>query len=271
MGVRVAGMVIGFLVVAAAGCAGTGVRIEEAAAGQYHPADGAAVRAMLDDVTGLVKKSPATYSADFNVDGSTGARKYRLLGSAQFNRNGRLMHVAFKDFIFKSTVTMFFQEGDAIRVYYPVEKKMFVDDARTFDLVNYGGTSLAYGMIYDIATGTFPLIKGYRVKEGLAANSGNGSMLILENGAYYETISFKAGVPDKILLINRKTGEKLEVHLKKIVTQGDSVFFSNIMVISGGSGLRLEINFSRVNLNAPVKVKTVKDVPIPGSVKVFTM
>jgi len=43
------------------------------------------------------------------------------------------------------------------------------------------------------------------------------------------------------------------------------------MVVSWRSGLRLEINFNRINLNAPVKVKTVKDVAIPGSVKVFTM
>jgi len=260
-----------FLVFAATGCTGAGVRIDETPPGQYHPAGDAAVRSMLDSVSALAKKSPLTYSADFNVDGSTGARKYRLLGSAQFNRSGRLMHVAFKDFIFKSTVTMFFQEGDTIRVYYPVEKKMFVDDARTFDLANYGGTSLEYGMIYDIATGTFPLITPYRVREGLAANSGNGSMLVLENRDFFETISFKEGVPDKILLINRKTGEKLEVYIKKIVTQGGSVFFSNIMVVSGRSGLRLEINFNRINLNAPVKVKTVKDVAIPGSVKVFTM
>ncbi len=271
MSMRAVGAVLVFLVVAAAGCAGKGVKIEEVAPGQYHPADGTAVRAMIDVVASLAKKSPASYSADFNVDGSTGAKKYRLLGSAQFNRDGRLLHVAFKDFIFKSTVSMFFQEGNVIRVYYPVEKKMFVDDARTFDLANYGGTSLDYGMIYDIATGTFPLIKGYRVKEGLASNSGNSSMLILENSSYNETISFKDGVPDKILLINRKTGEKFEVHLKKIVTRGDSVFFSNIMVISGGSGLRLEINFNRVDLNTPVKVKTIKDVAIPGSVKVYTM
>lgn len=271
MSVRVVGAVLVCMAVAAAGCAGPGVRVEEAVPGQYHPAGGAAVRAMLDGVSSLVKKSPATCSADFNVSGSTGARTYRLAGSVEFDRSGRLMHIAFKDFIFKSTVTMFFQEGDTIRVYYPVDKKMFVDNTRTFDLANYGGTSLNYSMIYDVATGTFPLIKGYRVREGLAADNGNGSLLVLENGAYYETISFKQGVPEKILLVSRKTGEKIEVYLKKIVNQGDSVFFSNIMVISAGSRLRLEINFNRVSLNAPVKVKTVRDVTIPGSVQVYTM
>lgn len=259
------------LAVTAAGCGNNGVRVEDTSAGQYHPAGSDAVRGMVEGVSALAGKSPVTYSVDFTVDGSAGARKYKLLGSAQFSRKDRLMHVTFMDFIFKSPVAMFFQEGDAIRVYYPVDKKIFIDDTRTFDLANYGGASLDYGLLYDIATGTFPLIRGYSVKEGLAANNGNGSMLILQNNEYYETISFKDSMPDKILLINRKTREKIEVYLKKIVTQGDSVFFSNILVVPGGNGLRVEINFNRVRLNTPVKVKTIKEMSIPANVKSYTM
>jgi hypothetical protein len=271
MRMRFIGSMLVLLAVAAAGCGTTGARVEDTAAGQYHPAGSDAVRGMVEGVSALVKKSPATYNVDFNVDGSAGAGKFKLLGTAQFSRKDRLMHVTFMDFIFKSPVTMFFQEGDAIRVYYPVEKKIFVDDARTFDLANYGGASLEYGLLYDIATGTFPLIRGYSVKEGLAANSGNTSMLIVQNSGFYETISFKDGTPDKILLINRKTREKIEVYVKKIVTQGDSVFFSNMMIVAGGRGLRLEINFNKVRLNTPVKVKTIKEMTIPANVKSYTM
>ena len=271
MRAKVFGALMLVLAVAAAGCGTTPTRTEETAAGQYHPAGREAVRGMVDAVTALAKKSPSTYTVDFNVKGSAGARKFQLLGNAQFSRQDRLMHIAFMDYIFKSQIAMFFQEGDTIRVYYTVDKKMVIDDARTFDLANYGGASLGYDLLHDMATGTFPLIRGYSVKEGLAANTGNGSLLILQNSVYYETISFKNGAPDRVLLINRKTKEKIEVYVKKILVQGDSVFFSDLTIVSGGGGVRLEINFNKVLLNAPVKVKTIKDVTIPGNVKTYTM
>jgi len=266
MRARVFGAMLLVLAVAAAGCGTTPARTEETAAEQYHPAGSEAVRGMV-----LAKKSPSTYTVDFHVNGSAGARKYQLLGTAQFSRQDRLMHVTFMDYIFRSQIAMFFQEGDTIRVYYMVDKKMFIDDARTFNLANYGGASLGYDLLRDMATGTFPLIRGYSVKQGLAANSGNGSMLILQNSDYNETISFRNGSPDRILLTNRKTNEKIEVYVRKILAQGDSVFFSDLMIVSGGGRLRLEINFNKVQLNAPVKVKTIKDVTIPGNVKTYTM
>jgi hypothetical protein len=265
------GALLLILAVMAAGCGTAATRTEDTATGQYHPAAADAVRGMVESVSSLVKKSPATYTVDFKINGSAGARKYQLLGTAQFNRKDRLMHVTFMDFIFKSTVAMLFQEGDTIRVYYPVEKKMFLDDARTFDLANYGGASLEYGLLHDMATGTFPLVRGYSVKEGLAANDGSGSMLILQNSDYYETISFKNNAPDRVLLINRKTKEKIEVYVKKIMTQGDSVFFSELVVVSARGELRIEISFNRVQLNTPVKVKTIRDMTIPGTVKTFIM
>jgi hypothetical protein len=265
------GVLVVFLAVSAASCGSGELREGELAQGAFAPADRDAVRIMLEGVSALNKKSPASFRADFRIDGSAGARKYSLLGSAEFSRRERLLHVAFMDFIFKSPVATFLQDGDAIRIYYPIEKKMFVDSVTTFDLANYGGVGIGYDLLYDIATGAFPLIRGYRVKQGLAENGGNGSMLVLENGTFYETISLKGGTPDKILLINRKTREKLEVYIKKIISQDSSVFFSNVVVVSIANGLRLNIDFSKVKLNVPVKVKTVKDMAIPGNVKVYTM
>ena len=131
MRARAAGAVLVFLVFAATGCTGAGVRIDETPPGQYHPAGDAAVRSMLDSVSALAKKSPLTYSADFMLTEAP-ARGNTASWEAPSSTGQCLMHVAFKDFIFKSTVTMFFQEGDTIRVYYPVEKDVR-RRRRTFD------------------------------------------------------------------------------------------------------------------------------------------
>jgi len=126
-------------------------------------------------------------------------------------------------------------------------------------------------MFYDLITGVIPLISGYSVKQGLAANNGKGSMLILENPNYYQTISFRGNNPDKILLINRKTRERIEIYVKNPVGQGASRIYSNVMIVAQRVPLRLEITFKKIQLNAAVKVKTYKDMRLPDGLKVIQM
>ena len=253
------------------GCGDKLVRSDDMPTNQYQPSGKDAVRDMLESITAVNKKSPLTYAADFTIDGTIGQKTYRLMGSAQFNRKLRAMHVAFLDFIFRSPITTVFQDGDMIRIYYPVEKKLFVDSCKTIDLANYGGVSVNFDLLYSVLTGAMPLIPDYTVKQGLISNDGKELMLILENGLYYETISFIDKSPDKIKLINKSTGDKYEIYMKKPIIQGDSHFFANVIIVSQNTPLRLDIRFSRIRLNTPVKVKTIQDARLPGNVKIIQM
>ncbi len=264
---------IAVLIIAAAacGCATSAFRDDAAPADQYHPSGKDGIRTMVNSISDINRKSPESYALDFTIDGVYGEKKYKMLGSAQFNRKQRTMHVAFVDFIFRSPVTTMLQEGDVIRVYYPVEKKMFVDSFKKIDLANYGGISIDFSLFHDLITGIIPLISGYSVKQGLAANNGKGSMLILENPRYYETISFQGKDPDKILLVNKKTRDRLEIYVKKPVVQGNCRIYSNVMIVAQTARLRLDITFKRIQLNAPVKVKTVKDIKLPDGLQIIQM
>lgn len=265
---------IGALVIAAAaawGCATSAFRDDSAPEGQYHPSGKDGIRIMVDSIADINRKSPESYVLDFTIDGTYGEKKNKILGSVQFNRKQRTMHVSVVDFIFRSPLMTLLQEGDVIRVYYPVEKKMYVDNARTIDLANYGGVSIDFRMFHDLITGVIPLINGYSVKQGLAANSGKGSLLILENSHYYQTISFQGNDPDRILLINRKTKNKLEIYVKNPVGQGACRIYSNVMIVAKDVPLRLEIAFKKIQLNTPVKVKTFKDMKLPDGLKVIQM
>ena len=267
-----AGIVLLVLSAAAVlGCSTTPVRDDTALAGQYQPAGREGIRAMVDSIAVINRKCPESYTLDFDIDGTYGDKKNKLLGSAQYDKKQRAMHVAFVDYIFRSPVMTILREGDTVRVYYPVEKKMFVDSSKTIDLANYGGVTIDFDMFHDIITGSIPLITGYSVKQGLSANDGKGSLLILENPKYFQTISFQGNDPDKILLINKKTREKLEIYVKKPFTQGAGRIYSNIMIVAQGVRLRLDITFKKIRLNAPVKVKTVKDIKLPDNLKVIQM
>jgi hypothetical protein len=256
---------------AAGGCTTGAFRDDSALAGQYHPSGKERIRAMIDSISDINRKSPESYTLDFTIDGTYGEKKNKMLGSVQFNRKQRTMHVSVVDFIFRSPMMTFLQEGDVVRVYYPVEKKLYADNIKTINLANYGGISIDFRMFQDLITGVIPLITGYSVKQGLADNNGKGSMLILENPGFYETISFQGNDPDKILLINKTTREKLEIYVKNPVAQGTSRIYSNIMIISHSVPLRLEVTFKKIQLNTPVKVKTIKDLKLPDGLKIIQM
>lgn len=262
------------LMIAAAtawGCTTGAFRDESAPEDQYHPSGKEGIRSMVDTIADINRRSPESYTLDFNIDGTYGEKKNKMLGSMEFNRKQRTMHVSVVDFIFRSPVMTLLQEGDVIRVYYPVEKKMYVNNARTIDMANYGGVSIDFRIFHDLITGVIPLISGYSVKQGLTANNGKGSVLILENPDYYQTISFRGNDPDKILLINRKTRERIELYLKNPVGQGASRIYSNVMIVAQRVPLRLEITFKKIQLNAPVKVKTFKEMKFPDGLKIIQM
>jgi hypothetical protein len=128
-----------------------------------------------------------------------------------------------------------------------------------------------FDLLYSVLIGTIPLIPDYTVKQGLISNDGRESILILENSLYYETISFIGKSPDKIKLINKTTGDKYEIYMKKPIIQGDSHFFANVMIVSQTPPLRLDIRFSRIRLNTTVKVKTIQDARLSGNVKIIQM
>jgi hypothetical protein len=253
------------------GCGNKSIRNDDMLINQYHPSGKDAIRDMVDRISAINKKSPGSYAADFTIDGTIGEKTYKLLGNAQFSRKQRVMHIAFLDFIFRSPITTLFQEGDVIRIYYPVDKKLYVDNVKTIDLANYGGVSMNFDLLYSLVTGAIPLIPDYTVKQGLTGNDGKESMLIVENARFFETISFNGNDPDKIKLIDKNTREKLELYMKKPITQGESLFFSNVMIIAQSARIRLDITFSRIRLNAPLKVKTIQDARLPGNLKIIQM
>lgn len=237
----------------------------------YEPSDDKTLESMVNGIAAINKNSPGSYSVEFSVDGVYDRKKFKLQGNAQFNRKQRMMHAAFLDYIFNTQVTVFLLEGDTVRILFPIQKKMYVDDAKTINLANYGGFNINFNILFDLSTGTIPLLRDCRIRQGLIAKEEATSLLILENPGYIETISFNENVPDKILLIDKNTKDKLEIYIKKITRQGASRFFSGLKIIAKENSITLDITFNRVLLNNQVRVKTIKDIKLPENLQVIKM
>ena len=119
-------------------------------------------------------------------------------------------------------------------------------------------------------TGNIPLLINYRIKEGIKTEK-NSTYLVVENDSFYETISFKNNIADKMLFIKKTTGEKIEVYLDKRIKAGDSHYYSKIRFVSETSDMKISLEINRIRFNVPVKVKSVNSFKLPKNVKLIQM
>jgi len=257
------------LAVLCTGCAQKPIRDEIDLADRYHPVGKERIRGMLESLAAANKKAPATLSAEFVAVGSFSGKNYRVSGFARFDRGKNALEINFTDAIFRSPLATVVQEGDEIRIYYPAEKRLYIENSNTIDLARYGVAGIDFKIIHRIITGAIPLLDRHVVKRGLAANQGSETLLILENLHYYQTISFEGEKPRKILLVNRGSGERFEAYLKKPIERDGAGFFGAITISAPQARLSVDITFSKVVLNAPITIKRAKEIPIHPSTTII--
>jgi hypothetical protein len=229
------------------------------------------IRRMIGIVDRINSHTPASFTSSIEIIGNVREKKFKSIGSVQYDKKAGRFNITFLDYIFKSPVTRIFQNGERISIYFPADKKLVLDNSKTIDIRNYMDLNLDYYLISELFRGSIPVLKGYKVKKGLASVDGKRSYLIIENSDYFETISFRGNNPDKLLIICKDTKEKIELYLKGFVIKGKSRYYKKIRIVAEKSGLRLDFRFRRIRINVPVKVRTIESIRIPRSVKVIRL
>ena len=127
------------------------------------------------------------------------------------------MRITFLDAIFKSILATILKKEDRLEIYFPIDKRLFIEDIKTIDIKKYIdiNTNINMKLFSDLLAGKVPIIRSYSVKQVLTEKSDKSdkdesSYLILENKRYFETISFKNRIPDKNRL---KDGAVCGLHL----------------------------------------------------------
>lgn len=229
------------------------------------------IQRMIGIVDEINSHTPSSFVTSIEIIGNVREKKFKSVGSVNYNKKTGRFNITFLDYIFKSPITKIFQDGDRVSIYFPADKKLVLDNRSTLDIRNYIDLNLDYYLIYDLFRGSIPVLKDYRTKKGLASTDGKGSYLIIENSDYFETISFRGNTPDKLLIIHKDTREKIELYLKGFTFKGKSRYYKNILIVAKKSDLRLDFRFRRTRINIPVKVRTIESIRVPKSVKVIRL
>ncbi len=233
------------------------------------------IKLLLDRILEINRSTPESFSADFTVEGRFQKnKKFKSIGKLIYKKEPQKMRISFIDYVFKSPITTIVQDGNVLKFYLPVEKKLYLDRTDTVNLKNYIGIDLNFNFIYKFIIGEIPLIENYQVKQGLIAKA-NSEMkqeetyIILENIKYYETISLKNNTPNKVLLINKITKKRYEFYLGNASCKDNWLNFRSLKFISKGSGHRAIIKIKKRKCNIPVNVRKITRIKLSKNTKII--
>ena len=218
---------------------------------------------LLDSITLINDNAPLYYDITFTIEGLQNNQKYKLIGNAQLDANLNLFCLSLTDFIFKSPISTVLSNNDETILYFPTEKRLFKYANNSLDLKTFWNINLDYEIIRILASCKIPLIAGYKVK-GSESSADKPSFLILENKNYYETITFKNNIPDKIKIMDKNDRSETDFHLLSPRKYNESLVYRKISVIS--KSFSFDISINSIRANTPVKVKTINDIKIPRDV-----
>ncbi len=233
------------------------------------------VKLLLDSMREVNRCTPKSFSADFTIDGRFyNKKKFKSIGKMIYNKEPRKMRVTIIDYVFKSPITTIVQDGKVLKFYFPIEKKLYIDSTDKINLKNYIGIDLNFNFIYKFIIGEIPLIENYQVKQGLITKDTSNRKdkevyIILENSEYYETISLKNNIPNKVLLINKITKKRDEFYLEHQSYKDNRLSFSSLKFVSKEKGHRVILRINRLTCNIPVNLWKITRIKLLKKTKII--
>ncbi len=182
--------------------------------------------------------------------------------------------ITFVDSVFKSTLTTFVQDGKTIKVHFPVENTLIVDNTETIKLEDYMPVSVNYSFLRQMITARIPMIQDYKINRGLLPKKEDGSSsneiyIIIEIDMYYETISFKNNLPTRILLVEKNSKKKYEFYYLEPSSSNGKFHFKGIEFIEPDTGNKVEINFTKYRTNRSISRSRITGLDVKKNVKIF--
>ena len=210
------------------------------------------------------ENKPSAISSNVTVDGDSKGKKFRFVGRMLYDSSG-YAQLKLTDYIFKGPVLDFYRNRGDLYFYYPTERKLYIDSVEKIRFSSYAGFPVDFNFVYALLSGGIPVIDGVTAVKTLSEDGGDSFYLILENSDFFQNIYLKKNIPERILLIHKRSREKIEVYIKAYRKKDKSIFFNKMRIVVPGSNFSLNLNFTGIKLNSPVKIDPFTPDKVRGS------
>ncbi|MGL4368661.1 MAG: hypothetical protein ACRCUT_03175, partial [Spirochaetota bacterium] len=125
--------------------------------------------------------------------------------------------------------------------------------------------------ISQTALGRIPLINDYKITKSYSGTEQDSAskIIILENSSYYESISVKNGIPDKVKILSKNGVDAFEVHYSDPTVSEECIFFRKVSAFSENTDNRFEIEYTDIKMNSPIDRDRIFRIDIPRGTKIL--
>lgn len=210
---------------------------------------------ILKQIESVNRSLPASLTAKISVVSKVSGRSFRTSGSINYTAKPELIKVTMIDLIFRSTVAEILLESGILKIYVPIDKALYIREKNT-DGLAAASLEINPDFVSQTALGRIPMIAGYSVTKSYASEKKGtepaSNVIVLENDSYFESISVKDGLPDKVRILSKRGSDKFEAHYSEPVKQGEILFYKKIKAFSENTGNSFEIEYSGLVFNVPI-------------------
>ncbi len=237
-------------------------------------ADKEQVNEILEIIKKVNSQAPHTIDAAFRLDGFLNKKKFKASGHFLYIKSPGKARITFVDSVFKSPLTTLVQDGETIKIHFPVENTLIMDNEKTINLEDYISVPVNYHFLKNMITSRIPLLTEYSINRVLHTTKDDGEStgemyLILENDNYYETISFKNSIPTRILLVTRKSRKKFEFYFLEPSIRDGLFHFKGIEMVEPETGNKVTITFSKYKTGQKISTSRITRLNLKKNVKIF--
>jgi len=237
-------------------------------------ADNEQVTEIMETIKKVNANAPHSVNAAFRLDGFLDKKKFKASGYFLYNKSPEKARITFVDSVFKSPLTTLVQDGSTIKIHFPAENTLIIDNEHTINLEDYISVPANYHFLKKMITSHIPLLPEYNINRALLPVEDDGEStgemyLILENDIYYETISFKNSIPTRILLVTRKSRKKFEFYFLEPSTRNGKFRFKGIEMVEPETGNKVSITFSKYKTGQKFSTSKITRLNLKKNVKIF--
>ncbi|MBN1499158.1 MAG: hypothetical protein JW982_03305 [Spirochaetes bacterium] len=239
-----------------------------------------------DDTSQILVKNASKYFEIINSINSTeaakiessllinavaGGKKYNASGRGYYTKDPLNAKIIMNDNIFHFRVMDILVMDSKIKVYYPLEKTLVIDNfSSNADTLNRS-TGQSSNVLASLFVGKIPVIEKYKVVKLHEFTEESETFLELENANYSQTISFKNDIPFRVIVKSRISDQNFSIKYSGHFIQSDCHFFKTIEIVSRNPYSYIKINYTKTTVNGKFIPETTFVQKVPSDTKIVDL
>jgi hypothetical protein len=219
-------------------------------------ADKKETQRLLSVIEAINSNRPQTLFSEVFVKIYADRRKFSVKGTLEYNAEPIQLRLKLSDPILRMLVADLYMDTSGLKTFIPLDNTVYVKRTSS---VRFGKIGFDPYFISNTAIGIIPLIRTpYDIKTFTEKTESKDkySIITFENSENSESITFLNDIPQKVEIVYKQTGKKLNVIYSDYTISDTIKFFGEIRAVSEPDGENFNIEFKNTKFNVKINERS---------------